>query len=188
MAKFEKVSKYKDVDLPLPHRATSASAGYDFVVAEDTVIPPYDFFRTKIQDNAFENNRHEDYYGFINPYSLDEFAAATKELKAKVTLVPTGMKCKMAKNQYLQLYIRSSTPLKHWLILGNGCAVIDSDYYNSSENEGHIFFQIINLSPFAIELHRGEVIGQGVIQTYDIVEDDAAEGERLGGFGSTSNG
>lgn len=188
MAKFEKVSKYKDVDLAMPHRATAASAGYDFVVAEDTVVPPYDFFRTKIQDDAFENDRHEDYYGFLNPYSLDELAATTKELKAKVTLVPTGMKCKLDEGQYLELSVRSSTPLKDWLILGNAVGIIDRDYYNNPSNEGEIFFQLINLSPFAIELHRGDVIGQGIIHRYEVTEDDAAEGERLGGFGSTSNG
>ena len=41
MAKFEKVKRFKDVDLPLPVRKTAQSAGYDFVVAESVVIPPY---------------------------------------------------------------------------------------------------------------------------------------------------
>ena len=48
MVKFEKVSRFKDVDLLLPTRATAASAGYDFVVAEDVVIPPFDFLKTKV--------------------------------------------------------------------------------------------------------------------------------------------
>ena len=45
---FEKVSRFADVDLPLPTRATANSAGYDFVVAEDIVIPPYDFLRFRM--------------------------------------------------------------------------------------------------------------------------------------------
>ena len=40
-ATFEKVSIYNNIDLPYPERKTAGSAGYDFVVAEDTVIPSY---------------------------------------------------------------------------------------------------------------------------------------------------
>jgi dUTP pyrophosphatase len=186
MAKFYKVSRFADVDLPLPTRATANSAGYDFVVAEDIVIPPYDFIKTKIQDKLFENNRHKDYYGFVNPLTLDEMANLTKELKAKITLVSTGMKCQLASNQYLELSVRSSTPLKHWLMLGNSVGIIDADYFENPSNEGEIFFQVYNLAPFAIQLKRGDKIGQGIIRTYETTEDDNAEGERTGGFGSTN--
>ena len=64
--------------------------------------------------------------------------------------------------------------------------IIDSDYYNNPDNEGHIFFQLINLSPFAIELKRGDKIGQGIFHHYLATDDDNADGEREGGFGSTS--
>ncbi len=183
---FEKVSRFADVDLPLPTRATANSAGYDFAVAEDIVIPPYDFLRTKIQDNLFEKNRHQDFYGFIDPLSLDEIAGITKELKAKVPLVSTGMKCHLDPGYYLEISARSSLPLKHWLIVANGVGIIDADYWNCEANEGEIFFQLINLAPFAIKLSRGEKLGQGIIKTYGLVKDDCAEGERTGGFGSTT--
>lgn len=39
MIKFEKVSKYADVDINMPCRKTTGSAGYDMEVAEDIVIP-----------------------------------------------------------------------------------------------------------------------------------------------------
>ena len=52
---FEKVSRFNDIDLPIPTRATANSAGYDFVVAEDTVLPPMNFLTSKIQDHIFEN-------------------------------------------------------------------------------------------------------------------------------------
>lgn len=184
---FERVNRFKDdTDLPLPTRATAQSAGYDFVVAEDVVIPPYDFMRTKMQDKVFEDNRHEDFYGFIKPFSLDNIAALTKELKTKITLVSTGMKCHLEPGTYLELSVRSSTPLKHWLIMGNGVGIIDADYYGNSDNDGEIFLQLINLSPFAIELHKGDRIGQGIIKRYEVTDDDAATGERNGGFGSTN--
>jgi len=38
---FEKVSRFSDVNLPMPERKTAKSAGYDFTVAEDVVIPSY---------------------------------------------------------------------------------------------------------------------------------------------------
>ena len=38
---FKKVSRFADADFNLPVRKTKKSAGYDFEVAEDIVIPPY---------------------------------------------------------------------------------------------------------------------------------------------------
>lgn len=186
--RFEKVSRFADVDLPMPKRGTAQSAGYDFVVAEDIVVPPMNFFMDKLRFNT-PDNRFEaaDFYGFINPMSLDEVAKATKELKSKVTLVSTGMKCHLEPNQYLEISARSSTPLKHWLIIGNSIGIIDADYCDNPDNEGEIFFQVINLSPFAIQLKRGDKIGQGIIKTYGVTDDDEANGERKGGFGSTDN-
>ena len=186
MVNFEKVSRFSDIDLPLPQRATASSAGYDFVVAEDIVIPPFDFQKTKMQDILFETKRHEDYYGFLNPLTLDEMAKITKENKLKLSLVSTGMKCHLNPGQYLELSVRSSTPLKHWLICANSVGIIDADYCDNPDNEGEIFFQLINLSPFAIKLKRGDKIGQGIIKSYGVTDNDAAEGSRVGGFGSTS--
>ena len=181
---FEKVSRFADVDLPMPTRATATSAGYDLSVAEDITIPPYIFIEDKLQDAV--SKKLIDYYGFNNPLSLDDVANLTKELKVKIPLVSTGMKCKLRPDQYLEISARSSLPLKHWLIVGNAEGIIDADYYNNSSNEGEIFFQIINLLPFAVRLHRGDKIGQGIIHTYGLTSNDQATGERTGGFGSTS--
>lgn len=93
------------------------------------------------------------------PMTLEDVAKFTKETKCKPTLVSTGVKCKLDRRQYLELSVRSSTPLKYWLILANGVGIIDRDYYNNSDNEGEIFLQLINLSPFDIQLKKGEKIG-----------------------------
>ena len=176
MAKFEKVSRFNEIDLPLPVRKTAESAGYDFVVAEDIIIPPYSELIEKMKA----------YSPVITP-TLDVAAAAVKAANAKVSLVSTGMKCKLDPGTYLELSVRSSCPLKHWLILGNAVGIIDADYYNNPDNEGEIFFQIINLAPFAIQLKRGDAIGQGIIKPYLTTENDIATGTRIGGFGSTDN-
>jgi dUTP pyrophosphatase len=48
MAKFEKVSKYADVDINMPKRKTAYSAGYDMEVAEDIIIPSYNVQHDKM--------------------------------------------------------------------------------------------------------------------------------------------
>ena len=197
MAHFEKVSRFDGEAIAMPVRKTASSAGYDFVVAEDTIIPSYDncliamnieggidppFDLGDVFDAFFGEKKTETKHHI---YTLDEVAAITKKTKAKPTLVSTGMKCKLDPGTYLELSVRSSSPLKYWLVLANGVGIIDADYYNNPDNEGEIFFQLINLSPFDIKLQKGETIGQGIIKPYLITEDDAAAGERTGGFGST---
>ena len=175
MAKFEKVKRFENVDLPLPVRKTAQSAGYDFVVAEDIIIPPY-------SELVESMNEHRPVF----LASLEAAAAAIKEAGAKIPLVSTGMKCQLDPGTFLQLSVRSSSPLKYWLMLANGVGIIDADYYNNPDNEGEIFLQIYNLSPFNIQIKEGEAIGQGIILPYGVTEDDVSTGERTGGFGSTT--
>jgi len=192
-AKFEKITKYQDdPDIIIPNRKTKSSAGYDFYVAEDTVVPSYlssieaDFANELAKDLSTYYGSFEEFLKTL-PYDLNTTATFTKKYGHKVTLVPTGVKAKMPDDWFLQLSVRSSLPLKHWLILGNGVGIIDADYYNNPDNEGHIYFQLINLLPFDIVLKKGDCIGQGVFLQYGTVADDNADGVREGGFGSTDN-
>lgn len=107
--------------------------------------------------------------------------------KLKPTLVPTGIKACMYKDEFLGLYNRSSNPLKRMLVLANGVGVIDSDYYNNEDNEGHIMFQFINLGFLPVKIKKGERIGQGIFQKFLTVEtvEETREDTRSGGFGST---
>lgn len=175
MIKFERVSRFPNAVLPA--RKTAHSAGYDLTVAEDICVPPV-VNHIKTLDN--------EYTTYISTFDLKELATLTKATGAKPTLVSTGVKCQLDPDYYLELSLRSSTPLKYWLIMANSVGIIDADYYNNPDNEGEIFLQLINLSPFNIQLHKGDVIGQGIIKKYEVTDDDNATGERLGGFGSTS--
>lgn len=178
MAKFEKVSKYINADLAMPVRKTSMSAGYDLVAAEDYIIPSV----LQLMDEAqrvWEVENDE----FV---TMEQMARFTKQFNYKPTLVSTGMKCQLDKDTFLQLSVRSSSPLKYWLMMANGVGIIDADYYNNPDNEGEIFLQIYNLSPFNIQIKKGEAIGQGIILPYGVTEDDITTGERTGGFGSTN--
>lgn len=177
MIKFEKVKRFADADFNLPVRKTRNSAGYDFEVAEDICIPTW---TSQLMALAKATPQPKE------PYSLEEMAALTKQTKAKPTLVSTGVKCHLEEGYYLELSVRSSTPLKYWIILANSVGIIDADYCDNPDNEGEIFFQVINMSPFDIYLKKGDIIGQGIIKRYEITDDDKAEGLRQGGFGSTS--
>lgn len=177
---FEIVNRFADANLELPIRKTEHSAGYDLVAAEDVVIPSmFNMMNELLENIAFEI--------LPNEYlTLETMAELTKQADFRPTLVSTGMKCKIPEGHYLELSVRSSTPLKHWIFLANGVGIIDGDYYNNPSNEGEIFLQLINLSPFNLQIKKGEAIGQGIIKPYCTVENDVHGGERVGGFGSTS--
>lgn len=177
--KFEICSKYAGAGLALPVRKTAASAGYDFQVAKQTKIPSY-FKQMEVLKNV-----HKAIFGNETTLSLKNMEHLTKLSNMRPTLVPTGIKCELPSDYYLELSMRSSCPLKYWLILANGVGIIDADYYNNPDNEGEIFFQVINLSPYDIILDKGDTIGQGIIKPYYIADNDTAKGERTGGFGST---
>ncbi|MCM1232290.1 MAG: hypothetical protein NC489_19380 [Ruminococcus flavefaciens] len=70
--------------------------------------------------------------------------------------------------------------------LDNSVGVVDSDYFNSS-NEGHIFAQFTNDSKNGkiLEIKRGDGFMQGLFTPYGIVVDDNVTAVRNGGFGST---
>ena len=102
------------------------------------------------------------------------------------TLVKTGIKAYMQDDEVLMLYNRSSNPKKKGLIVANSVGVIDKDYYGNPDNDGHIMFAFFNVKDEDIVIKKGEAIGQAVFQKYLISDNDNAEGERAGGFGSTS--
>ena len=104
----------------------------------------------------------------------------------KPTLVKTGLKAYMPDDEYLMLCNRSSNPKKKGLILANSIGIVDSDYYENPDNDGHIMFAFFNVKAEDTIIKKGDVIGQAIFQKYLIVDNDNAEGDRIGGFGSTS--
>ena len=102
------------------------------------------------------------------------------------TLIKTGIKAYMKDDEYLMLCNRSSNPKKKGLVLANGVGIVDGDYYGNQDNDGHIMFAFFNIKNEDIEIKKGECIGQAIFQKFFIADNDSAEGERVGGFGSTS--
>lgn len=102
------------------------------------------------------------------------------------TLIKTGLKAYMPDDEYLMLCNRSSNPKKKGLVLANSVGIVDSDYYGNPDNDGHIMFAFYNIKAEDVEIKKGECIGQAIFQKFYTVDNDVAEGERQGGFGSTS--
>ncbi|MBR5239862.1 MAG: dUTP diphosphatase [Clostridia bacterium] len=155
---FEVAKDFLNQDIKLPERSTKNSAGYDFFAIEDTVIPSY--------------------YG-----QLLEKVVSKEPIKP--TLVKTGIKAYMGEDEVLSIYNRSSNPGKKGLILANSVGIIDSDYYSNPDNDGHIMFAFYNFMPFAITIKKGDKIGQGIFTKFLKADNDNAQGDRTGGFGST---
>ena len=79
--------------------------------------------------------------------------------------------------------VRSSAGINKNIRQANPPSIIDSDYYNNPNNEGHIFFAVCNSS---IVFDKPIMpIAQGIFINYLITDNDNVTTERVGGIGST---
>ena len=117
--------------------------------------------------------------------AAEEIVLPSFQKGMKPTLIPTGLKAYMQSDEVLLIVPRSSGPKKQGISFPHNVGVIDSDYYNNPDNEGHIFVQCINLKDEDVVIKKGEAVAQAIFQKYLTVDDDNAEGMRTGGFGST---
>lgn len=147
---FEIAKGFEDKGINLPIRKTKGSAGYDFEVAEDVVVPKF-------------------------------------EKGQKPTIIKTGVKAYMPEDEVLYLYGRSSFGYKYNITLANSVGVIDSDFYNNIDNEGHFKVKLINHGDTEVKINIGDRIAQGIFMKYLTVDDEEEiENERTGGIGSTN--
>ena len=101
--------------------------------------------------------------------------------------IPTGIKVCLDRGTFLMCVPRSGLGFKYRLQLDNTVGIIDEDYYNNPGNEGHMWVKLTNDSRDGkiVQLEMGDAMFQGIILSYLIVDDDNAQGNRVGGFGST---
>lgn len=59
------------------------------------------------------------------------------------------------------------------------------DYADNADNEGEIAALFYNMLDEDVVLEAGDKMMQGIFVKYAITNDDNAEGQREGGFGST---
>lgn len=103
-------------------------------------------------------------------------------------VLKTGLKVCMESDEALFIYSRSSQGYKYDVSLSNSVGVIDSDYYNNIDNEGHFSVKLRNEGEEDYIVHIGDKIAQGVFTKFLTVDDeDEIMNERTGGIGSTNN-
>ncbi len=101
-------------------------------------------------------------------YLLQDLIIEPNEIKK----IPTGIKSFFEKDEVLFLIVRSSTGFKYNIRLCNQVGVIDSDYYNNQNNEGHIWIKIQNEGKEKVIIPQGEAIVQGIFLKYLTTQSD----------------
>ena len=147
------------------------------------------------KDNFFNSVPNGNYEDIILPkrstknsagydfYSLYDITIKPNER----VVIPTGIKVCMNENEFLGIYIRSSLGFKYNIRMCNQVGIIDADYYNNKDNEGHIFVCLQNESDKEVVIKKGDRFVQGIFIPYLITDDDNTTDLREGGIGSTNN-
>ena len=101
-------------------------------------------------------------------YSLFDFTLKPGE----ILKLSTGVKADMMSDEVLLLVDRSGMGFKYNIRMCNQVGVIDKDYYNNKNNEGHIFFRLQNEGNKDWVIKKGEGIGQGIFMKYLTCDDE----------------
>lgn len=119
--------------------------------------------------NAYElPQRDSDSTAGYDIYLLQDLIIEPNEIKK----IPTGIKSFFEKDEVLFIIVRSSTGFKYNIRLCNQVGVIDADYYNNQNNEGHIWLKIQNEGKEKVIIPQGEAIVQGIFLKYLITQSD----------------
>ena len=144
---------------------------------KDTGLTEKEYNQVQIPCRATQNSAGYDFH------LLEDLTLKPNEIKK----IPTAIKAKMNKDEVLLIYVRSSLGFKYNLRLCNGTGIIDSDYYNNENNEGHIFIKIQNEGTETIHLKAKDRFAQGIFMKYLTTDnEDKINNTRQGGIGSTN--
>lgn len=117
-------------------------------------------------------------YDFL---AIEEFSIKPGEIKK----IPTGIKVSLNENEFLMIVVRSSMGFKYNIRLCNQVGIIDADYYNNPDNEGHMYVALQNEGNKEYIVKKGEGFAQGIILNYLTCGDENNQ-IRNGGIGSTN--
>ena len=154
------------------HLVSRARFDADWAEAFPGRESPYDALKLPVRATAGSA-------GYDLPSPLDFALKPGETIK-----LPTGLRARIAPGWVLLLFPRSGLGFKYRVQLNNTVGVIDSDYFGAA-NEGHIFLKLTNAGDRPMSVRAGDGVAQGVFVPFGITVDDAADGVRTGGFGST---
>lgn len=117
--------------------------------------------------------------------SIIDFELKPNEIKK----IPLGIKVMMNEDEMLMILVRGSTGFKYNVRMCNQVGIIESDYYNNIDNEGHMFVKLQNEGDKDFVVKKGDRICQCIFVKFLTVDDEnEIENVRTGGFGSTNKG
>lgn len=187
MPRFDIVTRCKDdADLLMPCKSTMGSVGYDLKCAEDIIVPST--LKHFLKEAHLTGGVTRETPQLVDLGKLLVQMENSYGQRIRPTLVPTGLKVYCEPNEYFAVKSRSSYPLKYMLLVANSEGVVDSDYADNPTNEGEIYVQVLNLSPFDVCIPKGTKIAQGMfIATVPSENGVVKNASRQGGHGSTGN-
>ena len=103
----------------------------------------------------------------------------------EIIKIPTGYKAKFLSDEVLMIVVRSSMGFKYNVRMCNQVGIIESDYYNNSSNDGHIWVALQNEGDKDFIIRKGDSYAQGIFTKFLTCGDNPLD-ERIGGFGSTN--
>ena len=114
-------------------------------------------------------------------FAIEGFTIKPGEIKK----IPTGYKATFGNDEMLMLLVRSSMGFKYNVRMTNQVGVIESDYYNNVDNEGHMFVSLQNEGDKDFVVKEGDAYTQGIFTKF-LICDDNVTSKREGGLGSTN--
>ena len=144
---------------------------------KDTGLTEKEYNEVTLPKRATKNSAGYDFH------LLENITLKPKEIKK----IPTAIKTEMNNDEVLMIHIRSSLGFKYNMRMCNQTGIIDSDYYNNQDNEGHIFIKVQNEGTETIILKAGDRFAQGIFIKYLTTDDEEEiKNNRQGGIGSTN--
>lgn len=176
---FHKVSFEQFVESfkPIYTSQLSPEQVYSDKDVENAAKVIYDLIRLPERATAGSNG-----YDFFFPFGDTEIAPGQS------IIIPTGIKVKLNPGWALLVYSRSSLGFNYRVLIEENVAVIDEDYFDNINNEGHIFIKIINdnREGQTATLRLGAAFCQGLFTLTGRAANDNVTVERVGGIGSTN--
>ncbi len=169
--KIHRVGHFEKVSFPQFLNAIKDEFGEKW--SDDEIRQFYDDIKLPVR--ATKGSAGYDFFSPI-PFSLKDW----EDIK-----IPTGIRVLIDDGWFLACHPRSGLGFKNYLRLSNTTGIIDSDYAFSS-NEGHIWAKVrVEKAGGSVNIQSGMAFMQGIFMPYGVTYDDATDGVRDGGFGST---
>ena len=135
-----------------------------------------------IYDDILLPTRKTKYSAGYDFMAVDDITLFPGEVKK----IPTGIKVVVNDDEYLAVYVRSSLGIKYNIRMCNQTGIVDKDYYNNSDNEGHMWIKLENHGEKDYVVSKGDKICQGIFVPFLTVDnEEEIESIRTSGFGST---